>query len=448
MHKKPTLATGTRDFGPKKTNNRKYIFFIIEKIFKKYGFVNIETPAIENMSTLNGKYGNEANKLIFKIINSGNFLSKKKNNNTLNNIIKEGMRYDLTIPFIRYIIINNNKIIFPFKRYQIQNVWRSDKPQKNRYREFHQCDIDIIGSESIICEIEIFLIINDVFNNIGIKNFKININHKKILQGISKYINEIKKQDLIYITMDKIDKIGIIEVLKHFKEKGLSYLSIKKLKNIFKLNENNLEKIIILKKYLKKYKNEIKGLDEINKIINYTNQLKIKSSLIKFNHTLSRGLMYYTDSIFEVKINKKNIGSLGGGGRYNNLTNTFGLFNIPSMGFSFGIDRIYNLMKNMNLFPNNNNNIKIIIININEKFLNFSIHILYKLRKININSELYLNLNKLKKQFIYANKKNIKFVIIIGLKNNKSKYLTLKNMITGKQYKNTFKNIIKIINKI
>lgn len=447
---KPTLANGTRDFGPKEMNNRKYIFSIMRKTFEKYGFVNIETPAIENNSTLNKKYGNEASQLIFKIINSGNFLSKikiedinKGYKNIIDNITKKGMRYDLTIPLIRYIVMNSNKIIFPFKRYQIQNVWRSDRPQKNRYKEFCQCDIDIVGSKSKICEIEIILIISEIFHNLKIKNYKIIINNKKILESISRYIKGSIKENLIFITIDKVHKIGIKKILKFLEKKKIPLLGIKKLKNIFRIKGDNLKKKNILSKYLKKYKIGINSLNEINEIIKYINNLKIKNINIEFDHTLSRGLTYYTDFIFEIKItNIKE--SLGGGGRYNNLTNLFGLSNISGIGFSFGIDRIYNFMKEMNLFPHNNNNIKIMITNLNKKLLNFLIKILFKLRKINIASELYLNTNKLKKQLIYANKKNINYIMLI----KEDKSIILKNMTTGKQYKNTFNNLIKTVKKM
>ena len=449
MHIKPKLANGTRDFDPIKIKNRKYIFSIIVKNFKKYGFINIQTPTVENISTLNGKYGGEANKLIFKIINSGNFLLKikkedikKGHRKIIKNVTKKGMIYDLTIPLMRYIVMNNNKIIFPFKRYQIQNVWRSDRVQKNRYKEFCQCDIDIVGSNLIICEIEIISIINEIFNELKIKNFEININNKKILQSISKYINESKNENLICETIDKIDKIGIKKVLQYLENKKMSLLSIKKLKNILKINENS---IFFLKKYLKKYLNAIKSLNEIDEIIKNLKKIKIKNSIIKFNHKLSRGLAYYTNSIFEVKIKNNKKESLGGGGRYNNLTNIFGLNNLPSIGFSFGIDRIYNIMEQKKLFPKIKENIKVIITNTNKKLISFLIEISFKLKKNNIYSEIYLKINKLKQQLNYANKKKIKFVIITKINKKNSKYIILKNMKTGKQYEDTINNVIKTI---
>lgn len=474
MSYKPSTPKGTRDFGPFEMIKRNFIFDTIKNTFKNYGFLQIETPAMENMETLMGKYGEEGDRLIFKILNSGNFLEKfslsksELENLTreksiandwylfdnkieyakhLNEISEKALRYDLTVPFARYVVQHQNEITFPFKRYQIQPVWRADKPQKGRYREFYQCDADCIGSNSLLSEVEIVKMIDDVFIKMGI-SVTIKINNRKILSGIAEIAGQPDKLTDITVAIDKLDKIREEKVIEEMKNKGLKETAINAIKPLLNFKGNFTEKIILLKNIFSSSETGKKGIEEIeyvfNTVLNYAN---IKS-YIDFDITLARGLNYYTGAIFEVKANDVQIGSICGGGRYDDLTGIFGLKELSGVGISFGIDRIYDVMNELNLFEKLNlqqNNTKILFTNFGEKEVFYCIKTLFKLRGLGINAEIYPDAAKLKKQMKYANDKNIAYVVLVGEEEiNEEKY-TLKNMQSGEQLKLSESELIKTL---
>ena len=431
----PTLPKGTRDFGPKEMKKREYLFNIFKDAFSIYGFNALETPSMENINVLNGKYGEEGDKLIFRILDSGDFIKdvdsieSKDSNNLRKEISKKGLRYDLTVPFARYVSMNRDKITLPFKRYQIQNVWRADRPQKGRFREFYQCDVDYIGTKSIVCEAEIIDLVYSIFEKLKIQDFSVKLNNRKVLFGIVETLSLQDNFDKICIIIDKIDKIGKDKFIEELKNIDLSKSQIEKLNSVLFFDGSNDDKIKFLKDFLSKSSTGLEGINEIE------NLTKLSKEFI-FDINLARGLSYYTSSIFEVILDEKNIGSLCGGGRYDDLTEIFGYKDISGIGISFGIERIYEIMKERNLFPDSiNKKDTVLVCSMSEKYLDDSLRISSILRNNNISTDLYPDNPKLKKQLQYANNNDIPYVIIIGEDEVTSKLFTLKDMETGSQEK-------------
>ena len=431
----PTLPKGTRDFGPGEMKKREYLFKIFKNTFSLYGFNALETPSMENIKVLNGKYGEEGDKLIFRILDSGDFIKdvdnieSKNSNNLRKEISKKGLRYDLTVPFARYVSMNRDKITLPFKRYQIQNVWRADRPQKGRFREFYQCDVDYIGTKSIVCEAEIIDLVYSIFEKLKIQDFSVKLNNRKVLFGIVETLSLQDNFDKICIIIDKIDKIGKDKFVEELKNINLSKSQIEKLNSVLFFDGSNDDKIKFLKDFLSKSSTGLEGINEIE------NLTKLSKEFI-FDINLARGLSYYTSSIFEVILDEKNIGSLCGGGRYDDLTEIFGYKDISGIGISFGIERIYEIMKERNLFPDSiNKKDTVLVCSMSEKYLDDSLRISSILRNNNISTDLYPDNPKLKKQLQYANNNDIPYVIIIGEDELTSKLYTLKDMETGIQEK-------------
>ena len=431
----PTLPKGTRDFGPDEMKKREYLFKIFKNTFSLYGFNALETPSMENIKVLNGKYGEEGDKLIFRILDSGDFIKdvdnieSKDSNNLRKEISKKGLRYDLTVPFARYVSMNRDKITLPFKRYQIQNVWRADRPQKGRFREFYQCDVDYIGTKSIVCEAEIIDLVYSIFEKLKIQDFSVKLNNRKVLFGIVETLSLQDNFDKICIIIDKIDKIGKDKFVEELKNIKLSKSQIEKLNSVLFFDGSNDDKIKFLKDFFSKSSTGLEGINEIE------NLTKLSKEFI-FDINLARGLSYYTSSIFEVILDEKNIGSLCGGGRYDDLTEIFGYKDISGIGISFGIERIYEIMKERNLFPDSiNKKDTVLVCSMSEKYLDDSLRISSILRNNNISTDLYPDNPKLKKQLQYANNNDIPYVIIIGEDEVTSKLFTLKDMETGIQEK-------------
>jgi len=451
---KPTIPKGTRDFSPTEMMRRNYIFRIIEEVFQRYGYTPIETPAMEYLQTLMGKYGDEGDKLIFKILNSGDFLNQvPASDQTVLDakhmtpfICEKALRYDLTVPFARYVVQHQNEITFPFKRYQLQPVWRADRPQKGRYREFFQCDVDVIGSSSMINEVELIQIIDEIFEKLCIKII-IKLNNRKVLSGIAEIIGEAARIIDITVAIDKLEKIGIELVNEELKSKGVSLIAIDKLQPIIQLAGTAKEKINKLKDILASSTIGLKGIEEIENIFHYANNLKIKTAL-EFDLTLARGLNYYTGAIFEVKAQNIDMGSVCGGGRYDDLTGIFGLPNMPGVGVSFGADRIYDVMNELNLFPEETQTTsKVMFVNFGDAEEQYSLEKLLEVRKAGINAEIYPDKTKIGKQMDYANKKQIPFVVIAGSDEMNSNTVTLKNMKTGDQQKLSVEHLIAELKK-
>jgi len=437
---KPSIPKGTRDFTPSEMVKREYIFDTIKNVFKKYGYSPIETPAMENLSTLLGKYGEEGDKLLFKILNSGDFLGKTEatqgpvtDSNSFSMLISEkGLRYDLTVPFARFVVQHRDEITFPFKRYQIQPVWRADRPQKGRYREFYQCDADVVGSDSLLNELELIQIIEEVFKQLDI-NVTLKLNNRKILAGIAECIGETEQLTDITIAIDKLDKIGEENVLTELRDRGLSESSIQKLLPFLKIKGDYSRILSEMKNLLAQSAIGLKGIEEIETIFNMVTELGIILN-IELDLTLARGLNYYTGAIIEVKADDVEIGSICGGGRYDNLTGIFGLENVSGVGISFGADRIYDVLNQLNKYPSEvNATTKVLITNFGEKEQVYGLKLLQQLRENEISAELYPDVAKLKKQMSYANSRNIPYVILIGEEEiNSGKYL-LKYMKNGEQ---------------
>ncbi len=437
---KPSIPKGTRDFTPNEMSNRNYIFDTIKDVFRLYGFQQIETPAMENLSTLLGKYGEEGDKLLFKILNSGNFLSNvseetllEKDALKLTNLISEkGLRYDLTVPFARFVVQNRDKIIFPFKRYQIQPVWRADRPQKGRYREFYQCDVDVVGSDSLINELELIQIVDEVYRRLKL-NVVIKINNRKMLSGIAEIIGEKEKIIDVTVAIDKLDKIGIENVNKEMEEKGISTVAIEKLQPILKISGNNQEKINQLKTILSPSEIGMKGVEELEILFAMCENMEIKTA-IELDLTLARGLNYYTGAIFEVKSLDVEIGSITGGGRYDNLTGVFGMPNVSGVGISFGADRIYDVLNQLNLYPEiPSEQTHLLFVSFGEKEMSYSLSWAQLMRKEGFNVEVYPEIAKMKKQMGYADAKKIPFVAIVGENEMKEEKIMLKDMKLGNQ---------------
>lgn len=437
---KTSIPKGTRDFGPEEMIRRKYIFNTIEKVFQKYGYLPIETPAMENLSTLMGKYGEEGDRLIFKILNSGDYISKvddllyqtKDSLKLSTRFSEKALRYDLTVPFARFVVQHQNEITFPFKRYQIQTVWRADRPQKGRYREFYQCDVDAIGSNSLLNEVELVQIISEVFQDLNI-NTLTKINNRKILSGIAEVINEADKIVDITVAIDKLEKIGLEKVNEELLNKGISQEKIEILQPIINLTGSSIEKFAQLREILKDSEIGLKGVDEIEEIFHFLNDLNITTE-IEFDLTLARGLNYYTGAIFEVKAKDFEIGSICGGGRYDDLTGIFGLKDVSGVGVSFGADRIYDVLLGLDLFPKNNaTSTKIMFVNFGQKEAKHCLNLVTQLRAVGVNAELYPDSAKMKKQMTYANNKAVPFVALIGEDEMNKNTITLKDMQTGEQ---------------
>ena len=452
MNSKPNIPSGTRDFSPNVMRQRNYVFQKMKKAFEIFSFEQIETPCIEKLETLTGKYGNEGEQLIFKILKSGNYLSQAKIEKSTNfksltpQISDKALRYDLTVPFARYVAQNRNDIVFPFKRFQMQNVWRSDRPQKGRFREFYQCDADIIGSNSLLAEVELIQLYDEIFDSLNLRNITLKINNRKILSGISKVIGEEDKITDITIALDKLDKMGESKVKQELFDKGISEKSISSIFILLNLSGSNSSKIISLKDFLKNSLTGLEGINELSKVISQLEKIKLKCLNLEIDVSLARGLNYYTGAIFEVVANNVNIGSLGGGGRYDNLTEIFGLENMSGVGISFGFDRICMVLEMFNLFPDFSEiDSKVMFVNFGESESAYCLNLLKKLRSEGIKSEIYPNASKMKKQMQYANKKNVKYVLLIGEDEITNNSITIKNMNDGSQDNVTFKQLLSIL---
>jgi len=446
---KPSLPKGTRDFSPDVVRRRNYIFNVIRGIFEKYGFQPLETPALENLSVLTGKYGEEGDKLLFKILNSGDFLkgvkvsSEKLNYRKLTPEISEkGLRYDLTVPLARYVSMNLNEVTFPFKRYQIQPVWRADRPQKGRYREFYQCDADVIGSDSLLCEVEFVLIINEVFQQLGIEQYTIKINSRKLLNGVASYLEQRQNAKSFFVILDKMEKIGRRKMLAELMDSGFTERSISKLEEILTIKNEYPDQITVLKELLAAETEALIALGEIEKIKQYVEiDFGIPAAHLTFDPTLARGLSYYTGTIFEVSVENVDIGSVGGGGRYDNLTGVFGLEGVSGIGFSFGVDRLYDVLDTLLLFPDEQlAGTKVMISNFDEDTLPYSLKKLQEFRGAEISAEIYPDQVKLKKQLSYANKRSIPY---IGPEEVGEEKITLKDMQSGNQMTLNIEDAIK-----
>jgi len=442
MAQKPSIPKGTRDFSPVEMIKRIYIFDTIKSVFKLYGFQPIETPAMENLSTLTGKYGEEGDKLLFRILNSGDFLSgvTAEELNQLNSqkltgkISEKGLRYDLTVPFARYVVQYQNEITFPFRRYQIQPVWRADRPQKGRYREFYQCDVDVIGSASLLNEVEMVKIIDDVFGKLGIQVI-IKMNNRKILSGIAETIGEPDRVVDITIAIDKLDKIGLEKVNDELSFKGLSSKAIDKLRPILLMIGTNEEKLLQIEQVISGSETGMTGIAEMKTIFDYLSSVSIGTT-VELDLTLARGLNYYTGAIFEVKAKDVEIGSITGGGRYDDLTGIFGLPGVSGVGVSFGADRIYDVMDQLNLFNDESAaTTQILFTNFGTTEERYCLPVLSELRASGISAELYPEQDKMKKQMNYANRKNVKFVALVGETEIAEGLITLKQMDSGEQTK-------------
>ena len=440
MAAKPGIPKGTRDFSPVEMAKRNYIFNTIRDVFHLFGYQQIETPSMENLSTLMGKYGDEGDKLLFKIQNSGDYFNGITDEELLSrNAVKlaskfceKGLRYDLTVPFARYVVMHRDEISFPFKRYQIQPVWRADRPQKGRYREFYQCDADVVGSNSLLNEVELVQMIDRVFGKFGVR-VSIKINNRKILTGIAEIIGEADKIVDITVAIDKLDKIGLDNVNAELKEKGISDEAIAKLQPIILLNGTNAEKLGTLKEVLSASEVGLKGVEESEFILNTLETMGLKNE-IELDLTLARGLNYYTGAIFEVKALDVQIGSITGGGRYDNLTGVFGMSGVSGVGISFGADRIFDVLNQLELYPKEAvNGTEVLFINFGEKEAAFSMGVLAKVRAAGIRAEIFPDASKMKKQMSYANAKNIPFVAIVGENEMNEGKVMLKNMETGEQ---------------
>ena len=453
---KPSIPKGTRDFSPSEMVRRNFIFNTIRKVYERYGFVQIETPAMENLSTLEGKYGEEGDKLLFRILNSGEVVQDAKSKGDslkISDLSEKGLRYDLTVPFARYVVMHQNEIAFPFKRFQMQPVWRADRPQKGRYREFYQCDADVIGSTSLISEAEFLLIIQEVFSSLQI-GVTIKINNRKILAGIAEVIGHADKIIDITVAIDKLDKIGKQKVKEELLFKGLSADAISKMQPLFESHGDFESKLNFLKTFWAEVSIGLKGVEETEAVVSYLNAFGKQLQNLELDITLARGLNYYTGSIFEVKVNDSRStfsGSVLGGGRYDDLTGIFGLPNVSGVGISFGIDRIYDVMLEMNLFDQlklSETTSQVLLANFGQEEEQFSLKILNELRQAGINAEIFPeHAAKMKKQMSYADSKKIPFVVLIGKDEMQSGSLTIKDMATGQQEKLTLNDIISKLSK-
>ena len=452
MATKPSIPKGTRDFSPIEMAKRNYIFNTIRETFHKFGYQQIETPSMENLSTLMGKYGDEGDKLLFKIQNSGDYFSALTDEELLSRnaaklaskFCEKGLRYDLTVPFARYVVMHRDEITFPFKRYQIQPVWRADRPQKGRYREFYQCDADVVGSDSLLNEVELVQMIDAVFTRFGVR-VSIKINNRKILSGIAEIIGEADKIVDITVAIDKLDKIGLDNVNAELASKGIPQEAIDKLQPIILLSGTNAEKLETLKNVLATSETGMKGIEESEFILNTLNGLNIKSE-IELDLTLARGLNYYTGAIFEVKALDVQIGSISGGGRYDNLTGVFGMPGVSGVGISFGADRIFDVLNQLDLYPKEAvNGTQLLFVNFGAAEASYCLPVLAKAREAGIRAEIYPDAAKMKKQMSYANAKEIPFVAIVGENEMKEGKVMLKNMVSGEQNLVSAEELVKVV---
>lgn len=447
---KPTLPKGTRDFGPAVMAKRQFIFDSIRTVFQKFGFQPLETPAMENLSTLTGKYGDEGDQLLFKILNSGDFLkdvnpSKLASAKLLTpEIAEKGLRYDLTVPFARFVVMNRNEVSFPFKRYQIQPVWRADRPQKGRYREFYQCDADVVGTNSLICEAEIILMIKDVFSTLSLADYTIKINHRGVLNGVAELVGAKGNETALFVAIDKLDKIGEDNVREELSSKGFTQKSLDSLFAILNVKGSNTDKIAVLRRKFADTNSGAKGIADLQTVLNLVKSCGSDESHVEFDIPLARGLSYYTGCIFEVKINNVSIGSVSGGGRYDNLTQAFGdKENLSGVGFSFGVDRIYDAMEELKLFPKKAQiSSRVLVCHFDDASFTYGLGVLSSLRKQGIAAEIYPDTGKIKKQLDYANKKQVPFAVVIGSEEMGSGMIALKNLETGEQEKFYLEQII------
>jgi histidyl-tRNA synthetase len=448
---KPSVPKGTRDFSPAEMARRNYIFDTIKSVFRKYGYQQIETPAMENLSTLMGKYGDEGDKLIFKILNSGDFLSKVDQQilNTYNvqritsEISEKALRYDLTVPFARYVVMHQNEITFPFKRFQVQPVWRADRPQRGRYREFYQCDADVVGSDSLLNEAEFVMIYDEALGKLGLKDFTIKLNNRKILSGIAEVIDKSDNIIDLTVAIDKLDKIGLDGVTKELLERGFTQADIEKIKPVILLQGTNEAKLASLRDTLAKSETGLKGCNEVETVLNYIASCPLKTAKLELDITLARGLNYYTGAIFEVKTNEVAMGSIGGGGRYDDLTGMFGLKGLTGVGISFGADRIYDVMDELNLFPAaTSQSTQVLVCCFDKDGEQYALPLLQQLRAKDVYAELYPAGTKIKKQMEYANNKQIPYTILIGSEEMQSGLLAFKDMTSGVQEKLSAEGIV------
>ena len=443
MAQKPSLPKGTRDFSPTEVVKRNYIFDIVKKHFQIFGFQPIETPSFENSETLMGKYGEEGDRLIFKILNSGDFLEKvdadildNKQSTTLSKRISDkALRYDLTVPFARYVVMHQNEIDFPFKRYQIQPVWRADRPQKGRFREFYQCDADVVGANSLLQEVELIQLYDAVFTDLKLTGVTIHLNNRKILSGIAEVMGAKDKLIDFTVALDKLDKIGVDAVKKEMRDKGISTSALEKLEPLFTIQGSNSEKLSALEELLKESEEGSKGVAELFFIIQALEELGLQSAKLGINVTLARGLNYYTGTIMEVAAPENvSMGSIGGGGRYDDLTGIFGLKDVSGVGISFGLDRIYLVLEELKLFPENiEQSLEVLCANFGEKEALVALKIIGRIRKEGIKADLYPTPAKMQKQLKYANNRKVPYVIIIGEEELKENKFTVKDMLKGNQ---------------
>ena len=452
MAQKPSIAKGTRDFSPIEMAKRNYIFNTIKEVFLLYGFQQIETPAMENLSTLMGKYGEEGDKLLFKILNSGDYLKSAPDDllenrdyiHLITKISEKGLRYDLTVPFARYVVMHRNEIQFPFKRYQIQPVWRADRPQKGRYREFYQCDADVVGSDSLMNEVELISMIDEVFHRFGV-NITIKVNNRKVLSGIAEIIGEPEKIVDITVAIDKIDKIGIDNVNAELLEKGLPQSAVDALQPLLSLSGSNEEKLDSLASLLQNSEVGIKGVEELRYVLSQA-QAQQPKACIELDVSLARGLNYYTGTILEVKAQDVVIGSITGGGRYDNLTGVFGMPGTSGVGISFGADRIYDVLNALDLYPKDTlASTKVLFINFGDKESEVALKYVMQLRKEGIPAEIYPDATKMKKQMTYANNKNVEYVAMVGETEITNGTIALKCMESGEQENLTIHQVIQKI---
>ena len=446
MAQKPSVPKGTRDFSPVEMSRRQYIFDTVKSVFRTYGFAPLETPAMENLSTLLGKYGDEGDKLLFKILNSGDYaanLSEEELHNA-SKICEKGLRYDLTVPFARYVVQHRDEISFPFKRFQIQPVWRADRPQKGRYREFYQCDVDVIGSRSLLNEVELVQIVDAVFAKLGIRTV-LKMNNRKILYGIAEAIGHADKMIDITVAIDKLEKIGLDNVKAELLGRGLDEAAVAQLQPILELAGTNAQKLDKLAEVIGSSETGLKGIEEMRTIFGYIEDLGVALP-VELDLSLARGLNYYTGAIFEVKALDYAIGSICGGGRYDNLTGIFGLPDVSGVGISFGADRIYDVMTGLELFPESVDcSTQVLFTNLGEAEQMQSMRIIGDLRKAGIAAEIYPESSKMKKQMEYANRRSIPFVVIIGSQELEQGVATVKNMRSGEQTQVPFGEIIALV---
>jgi len=450
MAQKPSIPKGTRDFSPEIMSGRNYIFDTIRNVFQNFGYLPIETPAMENLSTLMGKYGEEGDRLLFKILNSGDFLKKvdqadidsKKLGKLASSLSEKGLRYDLTVPFARYVVQNRNDITFPFKRYQIQPVWRADRPQKGRYREFYQCDVDVIGSNSLFNEVELIRMIDEIFKQLKIE-IVIKLNNRKVLSGIAEFIQAPELLTDITTAIDKLDKIGLENVLNELKDRGLSEKMIEQVLPVIELTGTNRERLEKLTSLIGDSAEGKAGVEELTFIIELLDSIHLTSE-VEIDQSLARGLNYYTGAIIEVKAKNIDIGSVCGGGRYDNLTGIFGLPDVSGVGVSFGADRIYDVLQEANLFPEQvSQSSEVLLVNFGIKEASFSLKVLQVLQENGIKAEMFPDDAKLVKQMRYADQKGIRYVLLLGEEEIKTGLYTMKDMQTGYQSKLKLSEIIK-----